>query len=286
MGSDKGGQSSPHEGPAKTEIAAHTQPFTAVNTVASRAASPDSGRTRRRNEQTPSSPEEEAERMNGIIHHDLSPRSSNSSPSVNGSAVRRLSDTPESPRSPPYLRKRSWPEAFGDSDRQESRRGPHAVEHQRTAGYDQAAYDEHDRAFERDRSMTNGHEPHALPGQIYYPSRSQTLGDSEQRLAAEALRRESESSLGRKELPPMLPNSEDLSRQQYTEYDRTNAGVQLDASGKRRKRIFSNRTKTGCMTCRKRKKKCDEQHPECESLPFQLVCAVLCFARSNCTAFA
>ena len=34
--------------------------------------------------------------------------------------------------------------------------------------------------------------------------------------------------------------------------------------GEKRKRVFSNRTKTGCMTCRRRKKKCDELHPECE----------------------
>ena len=34
---------------------------------------------------------------------------------------------------------------------------------------------------------------------------------------------------------------------------------------RRRKRIFSNRTKTGCMTCRRRKKKCDEQKPDCRS---------------------
>ncbi|PLB34564.1 putative Zn(II)2Cys6 transcription factor [Aspergillus candidus] len=33
----------------------------------------------------------------------------------------------------------------------------------------------------------------------------------------------------------------------------------------KRKRVFSNRTKTGCMTCRKRKKKCDEQHPACNN---------------------
>lgn len=32
---------------------------------------------------------------------------------------------------------------------------------------------------------------------------------------------------------------------------------------KKRKRIFSNRTKTGCITCRRRKKKCDEGKPEC-----------------------
>jgi hypothetical protein len=46
---------------------------------------------------------------------------------------------------------------------------------------------------------------------------------------------------------------------------RTASGVQVDPERtKRRKRVFSNRTKTGCMTCRKRKKKCDETHPECK----------------------
>jgi hypothetical protein len=42
-------------------------------------------------------------------------------------------------------------------------------------------------------------------------------------------------------------------------------GVQVDQ--KRRKRVFSNRTKTGCITCRRRKKKCDEGKPECK-LPY------------------
>lgn len=32
----------------------------------------------------------------------------------------------------------------------------------------------------------------------------------------------------------------------------------------KRRRNFSKRTKTGCITCRRRKKKCDEQKPECE----------------------
>lgn len=35
-------------------------------------------------------------------------------------------------------------------------------------------------------------------------------------------------------------------------------------SGNKRKRMFSNRTKTGCKTCRSRKKKCDEGLPSCE----------------------
>lgn len=39
---------------------------------------------------------------------------------------------------------------------------------------------------------------------------------------------------------------------------------------KKRKRQFSNRTKTGCLTCRRRKKKCDEGKPECRSSHFRL----------------
>ncbi|KAF2759659.1 trimeric LpxA-like protein [Pseudovirgaria hyperparasitica] len=43
----------------------------------------------------------------------------------------------------------------------------------------------------------------------------------------------------------------------------TRAGVQVDP--KKRKRQFANRTKTGCQTCRRRKKKCDEAKPECSN---------------------
>ncbi|KAL2421275.1 hypothetical protein ABEF95_007698 [Exophiala dermatitidis] len=38
---------------------------------------------------------------------------------------------------------------------------------------------------------------------------------------------------------------------------------ETNTGGPKRKRNFSNRTKTGCLTCRARKKKCDEQHPTC-----------------------
>ncbi|KAF1940187.1 trimeric LpxA-like protein [Clathrospora elynae] len=43
----------------------------------------------------------------------------------------------------------------------------------------------------------------------------------------------------------------------------TRAGVQVEL--KKRKRQFANRTKTGCGTCRHRKKKCDEAKPECNN---------------------
>lgn len=52
--------------------------------------------------------------------------------------------------------------------------------------------------------------------------------------------------------------------QQFSEYGVRSSQSGHDMDRKRRKRVFSNRTKTGCMTCRRRKKKCDEQHPECK----------------------
>ena len=61
------------------------------------------------------------------------------------------------------------------------------------------------------------------------------------------------------------PEDDDDPHGQYGDYGGSRNSQDLDR--KRRKRVFSNRTKTGCLTCRRRKKKCDEQHPECESLP-------------------
>lgn len=50
----------------------------------------------------------------------------------------------------------------------------------------------------------------------------------------------------------------------HEDYGQENVGNGSNQNGPKRKRNFSNRTKTGCMTCRKRKKKCDEQHPVCK----------------------
>ena len=85
---------------------------------------------------------------------------------------------------------------------------------------------------------------------------------------AEALQRENRSydaMSGRENY--VTPEDDDDQPGQYTTYggsrDRDSQSVS-EMDRKRRKRVFSNRTKTGCMTCRRRKKKCDEQHPECE----------------------
>lgn len=64
----------------------------------------------------------------------------------------------------------------------------------------------------------------------------------------------------------------DMHSGQYTPEQRRDGVVQSDP--KKRKRNFSNRTKTGCMTCRRRKKKCDETKPECSNcLRGGFVCA-------------
>lgn len=60
---------------------------------------------------------------------------------------------------------------------------------------------------------------------------------------------------------PMGNVSELHDHEQTNVVDATRAGVQVEP--KRRKRQFANRTKTGCGTCRRRKKKCDEAKPEC-----------------------
>lgn len=63
------------------------------------------------------------------------------------------------------------------------------------------------------------------------------------------------------------PDAEDRSGHHFngngTGEQRNESLIQHDP--KKRKRNFSNRTKTGCLTCRRRKKKCDEQKPECKS---------------------
>lgn len=49
-------------------------------------------------------------------------------------------------------------------------------------------------------------------------------------------------------------------------YSQERRELSAQSDPKKRKRNFSNRTKTGCMTCRRRKKKCDESRPECKLL--------------------
>jgi hypothetical protein len=60
------------------------------------------------------------------------------------------------------------------------------------------------------------------------------------------------------------PTNDDGSANPYAGYANDRRELSAQSDPKKRKRNFSNRTKTGCMTCRRRKKKCDETRPECE----------------------
>ncbi|KAI9678124.1 MAG: Maltose acetyltransferase [Caeruleum heppii] len=122
----------------------------------------------------------------------------------------------------------------------------------------------------------------AQPLRHSYDSResSSVRGGHSDAELAEALRRESypqADERGRRpDRRPDVDGARDQASSMVAEYGgrgdsigpdyappRTRA-EQLQAD-KRRKRIFSNRTKTGCLTCRRRKKKCDEGKPECNN---------------------
>ncbi|MCJ1294931.1 Maltose acetyltransferase [Xylographa carneopallida] len=173
-------------------------------------------------------------------------------------------------RSPPS-RKRSFPEAFGDSNGNHLPQAHHRT-HTEASDYIRGLPGPYSHAASRlppsheidptrqQPPLSSDFDPHAHTRQPYYtqPPRD----ESEVRLA-EALQRENgNGSLNRETFAS--PEEEDQHRQQYGDYSGSRQPMS-DAERKRRKRVFSNRTKTGCMTCRKRKKKCDELHPECNN---------------------
>jgi hypothetical protein len=71
-------------------------------------------------------------------------------------------------------------------------------------------------------------------------------------------------------MPPMAthqaPNGEPNGFEPGNPAEHSRAAM-MNLDPKKRKRQFANRTKTGCGTCRRRKKKCDEAKPECTSSP-------------------
>lgn len=72
-------------------------------------------------------------------------------------------------------------------------------------------------------------------------------------------------SAGQVEYAPSTPqnNNQAVVQYQTPSYTEPHSGAVVQHDPKKRKRNFSNRTKTGCLTCRRRKKKCDEAKPEC-----------------------
>ena len=122
-----------------------------------------------------------------------------------------------------------------------------------------------------DPQNMRGHDNHWQSGRKVPPG-YQTNGaghhvDTSEAQLAEALQRETQAPSSHRTWG-VGGRPDDDSADKYGTYgsDRTPQGAVQ--AGPKRKRVFSNRTKTGCMTCRKRKKKCDEGHPYCKLLPW------------------
>lgn len=94
-----------------------------------------------------------------------------------------------------------------------------------------------------------------------YPSQSHLNSDEQ---LVEVLQRESQSMDGHYHHDYDQHSPGDDDRSAYPGYGQDRREMSAQSDPKKRKRNFSNRTKTGCMTCRRRKKKCDETRPECK----------------------
>ncbi|QDS74526.1 hypothetical protein FKW77_007484 [Venturia effusa] len=65
--------------------------------------------------------------------------------------------------------------------------------------------------------------------------------------------------------PPSVPHHNHTSAPQLMRYAPIPQGDAHMMAGSRHKKEIKRRTKTGCLTCRKRRIKCDEQHPACRN---------------------
>ena len=274
MTSDK--RENPPTGDTHMEDANRPSGFTAVNGAVGRESPRTNGNTEAREHVNPV-PAEASPRLNGPTQPKSSTVSQSASPSTAGTPAEALRNgTPASLESPP-TRKRSYPDAFGDSEGRAyySKVADNETRNEiQPRGLDSyppprqeppETPDQHRQHHERQRPLASEYDPHAsVPHPYYEQSASGGHGDIERRVV-EALGSHSDDPHGHGNAYES-PDPDDMGSQtHYGEYTTSRSGaVQVDGDRKRRKRVFSNRTKTGCMTCRKRKKKCDEQKPECE----------------------
>lgn len=105
-------------------------------------------------------------------------------------------------------------------------------------------------------SRSHSNSWHGSPGQYSQQQNAGPMNLSEAHLAT-ALQQANQEEAGTSQV--QRATRETSSADGYGQ-DHTGSGQ----SGNKRKRMFSNRTKTGCKTCRSRKKKCDEGQPTCE----------------------
>lgn len=145
---------------------------------------------------------------------------------------------------------------------------PHneAREHYGTPQRDYRPYGDEQR--ERDKEMWYSHQARdeRNPYETQQNSAISAHSNTEEQIG-EALRRAT-GQMDHSDYTNTSPDGDDRSISLYGgSYADHRGDSMLQHDPKKRKRNFSNRTKTGCLTCRKRKKKCDEQKPECRFLP-------------------
>ena len=225
---------------------------------------------------TPSSRQDDRPQEGGSLAQDQEDRLSQQSGSQGGSTVsgnkRKRSESAERQTSPQQsYHSRSLPRSPRPDDHIDLQIQPassngvnashpiHEVQNQSPASYTRTDAGE-------DRPVANAPWQDYDSHLVTQAQRAQHLDTSDAQLA-EVLQREAQGpESGQKAWGAVsrAETSSEVDQRAFTAYgqDRSQAVVQV---GPKRKRVFSNRTKTGCMTCRRRKKKCDEQHPSCNN---------------------
>ncbi|UKZ72961.1 hypothetical protein TrVFT333_000598 [Trichoderma virens FT-333] len=143
---------------------------------------------------------------------------------------------------------------------------PHneARDHYGTPQRDYRSYGDEQR--DRDKELWYSHQARdeRNPYDTQQNSAISTQSNTEEQIG-EALRRAT-GQMDHSDYAGTSPDGDDRSISLYGgSYTDHRGDSMLQHDPKKRKRNFSNRTKTGCLTCRKRKKKCDEQKPECSN---------------------
>ncbi|KAF3807603.1 putative transcriptional regulatory protein C15D4.02 [Colletotrichum gloeosporioides] len=195
----------------------------------------------------PTAAEATRESWAGPRGQDKSPYHSTNYPDVDGSLKRKRSDSPPQQRNAPMTHERSPDAPAHPSETRSPYRSP-PPDHRPREREDQR---EGDSWYSREADRED---------RSYYDQSAMSAQSEDQ--IGELQRANQMDSQG---YDNISPDGDDKSMP-YSPY--TPTGGSRDAilqSEKKRKRNFSNRTKTGCMTCRRRKKKCDEQKPECSN---------------------
>ncbi|TDZ55061.1 putative maltose O-acetyltransferase [Colletotrichum trifolii] len=181
-------------------------------------------------------------------NQDRSPYQSANYPDVDGSLKRKRSLSPRREHAP--TRERT-------PDQASQPRPPESREPYRSPPREQRQYADRD-----DRDGDSWYSREDREERAYYEQTAQ--GQTEEQIG-EALRRANQMD-SQGDYDNNSPDGDDRGMP-YSPYTPTGGprDPSLHSDPKKRKRNFSNRTKTGCMTCRRRKKKCDEQKPECSN---------------------